>query len=320
MKKIKVLGIAPFESMSTLMLQAGAKRNDISLTVYTGDLEDGAAIASRYTQNDFDFIISRGGTAQLIRQVSSIPVIEITISLYDLLRCIQLAQSASNHYALIGFPNITKNTHFINTLLNYKMDIYTIHNQKEAEKVLKDIASSDIEVILSDSISNSLAKSYHFRSILITSGTESIDATFEQVVSYGNMYKETHSPDANDPAVFWKLIRLMSMYSVPEGEMIYHSRDDLYSRELTNIMAGLVPSRHKRRTEKGIPEILRHPGFYFGIPEENRRGRSDPVLCEFQKGSPFLLKNGLIIWTKRSCLTMRKIFILIRPLSNSLKA
>ena len=81
MKKIKVLGIAPFESMSTLMLQAGAKRNDISLTVYTGDLEDGAAIASRYTQNDFDFIISRGGTAQLIRQVSSIPVIEITISL-----------------------------------------------------------------------------------------------------------------------------------------------------------------------------------------------------------------------------------------------
>ena len=38
MKKIKVLGIAPFESMSTLMLQAGAKRNDISLTVYTGDL------------------------------------------------------------------------------------------------------------------------------------------------------------------------------------------------------------------------------------------------------------------------------------------
>ena len=137
MKKIKVLGIAPFESMSTLMLQAGAKRNDISLTVYTGDLEDGAAIASRYTQNDFDFIISRGGTAQLIRQVSSIPVIEITISLYDLLRCIQLAQSASNHYALIGFPNITKNTHFINTLLNYKMDIYTIDNQKEAEKVLK---------------------------------------------------------------------------------------------------------------------------------------------------------------------------------------
>ena len=241
MKKIKVLGIAPFESMSTLMLQAGAKRNDISLTVYTGDLEDGAAIASRYTQNDFDFIISRGGTAQLIRQVSSIPVIEITISLYDLLRCIQLAQSASNHYALIGFPNITKNTHFINTLLNYKMDIYTIHNQKEAEKVLKDIASSDIEVILSDSISNSLAKSYHFRSILITSGTESIDATFEQVVSYGNMYKET----LHQSKMFRCLLEThpfdVYVFS-PEGEMIYHSRDDLYSRELTNIMAGLVPS------------------------------------------------------------------------------
>ena len=40
MKKIKVLGIAPFESMSTLMLQAGAKRNDISLTVYKMCIRD----------------------------------------------------------------------------------------------------------------------------------------------------------------------------------------------------------------------------------------------------------------------------------------
>ena len=169
MKKIKVLGIAPFESMRHPYAPGRCQKEMIFPSLFIQEIwKTGAAIASRYTQNDFDFIISRGGTAQLIRQVSSIPVIEITISLYDLLRCIQLAQSASNHYALIGFPNITKNTHFINTLLNYKMDIYTIHNQKEAEKVLKDIASSDIEVILSDSISNSLAKSYHFRSILIT--------------------------------------------------------------------------------------------------------------------------------------------------------
>lgn len=309
MKKIKVLGIAPFESMSTLMLQAGAKRNDISLTVYTGDLEDGAAIASRYTQNDFDFIISRGGTAQLIRQVSSIPVIEITISLYDLLRCIQLAQSASNHYALIGFPNITKNTHFINTLLNYKMDIYTIHNQKEAEKVLKDIASSDIEVILSDSISNSLAKSYHFRSILITSGTESIDATFEQVVSYGNMYKET----LHQSKMFRCLLEThpfdVYVFS-PEGEMIYHSRDDLYSRELTNIMAGLIPSVIKDGQKK---VYRKYSGILASISGSLKKIDEEDLIqfyVNFRKVPLSLLKNGLHYLDKEELLNNAENFYL----------
>ena len=81
MKRIKILGIAPYESMKSLMQQTAAKRNDIELTAFTGDLETGVEIASRYTPNDFDFIVSRGGTAQMIRQVSPIPVVEIVISL-----------------------------------------------------------------------------------------------------------------------------------------------------------------------------------------------------------------------------------------------
>ena len=71
MKKIRILGIAPYESMKTLMMQAAAKREDIEMTAFTGDLETGAEIASRFSQNNYDFIISRGGTAQLIRQISS---------------------------------------------------------------------------------------------------------------------------------------------------------------------------------------------------------------------------------------------------------
>jgi len=38
MKKIRILGIAPYESMKTLMMQAAAKREDIEMTAFTGDL------------------------------------------------------------------------------------------------------------------------------------------------------------------------------------------------------------------------------------------------------------------------------------------
>lgn len=73
MKKLRVLGIAPYNNLALLMQQAAKKRTDIELTVYTGDLEDGARIASQYTGSDYDFIISRGGTAQMIRDIVDIP-------------------------------------------------------------------------------------------------------------------------------------------------------------------------------------------------------------------------------------------------------
>lgn len=292
MKRIKILGIAPYESMRTLMLQVGSRRNDIKLTVFTGDLDAGVEIASKYTQNDFDFIISRGGTAQLIRQKSTIPVVEITISLYDLLRCIQLAENASNHYALIGFPNITKNTHFINTLLNYNMDIFTIHNQQEAEQILTNISPNDYDVILSDSISNSVAKTYHFRSLLITSGAESIDSTFDQVVSYGNMYKET----LHQSKMYRCLLEThpfdVYVFSA-EGELLYHSRDDLYSKKLLDIMENLVPLVFK----DGQKKVYRKYSGVLASISGTLKKIDDENIVQFyvnlRKVPLSLLKNGL---------------------------
>ena len=292
MKKIKILGIAPYESLRVLMLQAGQKRNDIELTVFTGDLEAGAEIASKFTPNDYDYIVSRGGTAQLIRKVSSIPVVEIVISLYDLLRCMQLAQSSSNHYALIGFPNITKNTSFLSTLLHYNMDIFTIHNQAEAENTLKQINESDYDVILSDSISNSLSKAYRFRSILITSGVESIESTFDQVVLYGTMYQETLHQS--------KLYRCLlethpfDVYAFSaEGELLYHSRNDLYSGAMKKLMAGLVPSvlkdGHKKVYRKYSGVLASISGSLKEIDGEN----IVQFYVNLRKVPLSLLKNGL---------------------------
>ena len=292
MKRIKILGIAPYESMQSLMQQTAAKRNDIELTAFTGDLETGVEIASRYTPNDFDFIVSRGGTAQMIRKVSPIPVVEIVISLYDLLRCMQLAQSSSSHYALIGFPNITQNTSYLSTLLHYNLDVFTIHNQQEAECMLKRINDSDYDVILSDSISNSLSKAYRFRSILITSGAESIESTFDQAVLYGSMYRETLHQS--------KLYRCLlethpfDVYAFSEeGDMLYHSRSDLYSGTMRELMSGLVPTiikdGHKKVYRKYSGVLAAISGSLKNIDGEN----IIQYYVNLRKVPLTLLKNGL---------------------------
>ena len=69
-KKVRILGIAPYEGMRSIMLKAAEARNDIDLTVYVGDLQEGAEIAKRSFHDNYDIIISRGGTAELIGQTA----------------------------------------------------------------------------------------------------------------------------------------------------------------------------------------------------------------------------------------------------------
>ena len=155
MKRTRVLGIAPYEGMRSLMVHLAQNMEDIELTAFVGDLEPGAAIAQRYTADEFDVILSRGGTAELIRQKTRLPVIDIELSVYDILRSIRLAQSGNNRYAIVGFPAITRNASFLCEVLRYQIDLYTIHDEDEARAALQKLAQEGCSMVLCDMITNS---------------------------------------------------------------------------------------------------------------------------------------------------------------------
>ena len=105
---VRILGIAPYEGMKLAMERVAETYSNVSLDTFVGDLEEGAAIVRQNLDSTYDCIISRGGTAELIRKITDIPVVEIHLSVYDILRAIQLAENYAKHYAVVGFPNITQ--------------------------------------------------------------------------------------------------------------------------------------------------------------------------------------------------------------------
>ena len=102
--KIRLLGIAPYEDMRLLMLELAAQYPEIELTVFVGDLQQGVEVARRNFYNDYDAIISRGGTAALLKERLDLPVIEIPILPFDILCAMKLAENVSDHYAIVGSP------------------------------------------------------------------------------------------------------------------------------------------------------------------------------------------------------------------------
>lgn len=180
--KIRILGIAPYEGLKSIMQKIADERNDIDLTVFVGDLQEGAELAQKNFHKDFDIIISRGGTAELIGTMTNLPVIEISLSVYDILRAIKMGESFTSHYAIVGFPGITDSARLLCDLLQNQVEICTIHNASEVETILLDLKTRGYRTILCDMIANTTAKRLGMNAILITSGSESIGATFDQAV------------------------------------------------------------------------------------------------------------------------------------------
>ena len=59
-KKIRILGVAPYKGLATLMKQCALQYPEIEFTAYAGSMEQGLALAKRYSEH-YDFIIRPGG-------------------------------------------------------------------------------------------------------------------------------------------------------------------------------------------------------------------------------------------------------------------
>lgn len=224
--RTRILGIAPYEGMQTVMERAAQAYPNVELDVYTGDLEEGVSIVRSMPSNMYDCIISRGGTATLIRQVTDLPVVEIRLSVYDVLSAMKLAENYSDLYAIVGFPNITESAHTLCDLLGYKLDIVTIHTREEVPEVLERLKGEGYRMVVCDMVAHTVARQMGLDAFLITSGVEGMCAAIDQAISISlwfgrlrqeNMFLRSITQGQNGRIVVME----------PDGTLFYSSPTEL---------------------------------------------------------------------------------------------
>lgn len=191
--KIRILAIAPYSSMEPLLIKVSKDYPNIDLTITVGDLKKGVEIAQNNFHGNYDVIISRGGTAKLLQQSVSLPVIEINTSVYDILRTLKLSDADTKKVAVVGFPNITKDLLSLMELLPYEIDIFTINSADEDISILQNLKDTGYHAILCDMITYTTARKFGMNAFLITSGIESIRDAFDTSVFYCNNYTNMRS-------------------------------------------------------------------------------------------------------------------------------
>ena len=182
MQKTKILAVAPYEGMADAISAIAQTRDDIRMTVQTGDLDNGKKIALELAHNNYDVIISRGGTAELIRSNVELPVIDIPISVYDVLRTIKLVESYSGKFIIAGFSSITNCAKVLCDLLQYDIDIVTFTNESDALPAIRKAQQNGCTLALCDMTGLNAARKLGMNSILLSSGSESITSAIDEAV------------------------------------------------------------------------------------------------------------------------------------------
>lgn len=275
--RIRVLGIAPYEGMKTLMSSVVADYPQIDLTLFVGDMEQGLEIARSNFHGDYDVVISRGGTAKMLQKNLALPVIEIDISMYDILCALKLADGLTGKTAMVSFANITSSAHLLCNLMKYNMDIYTIDSAEAVEPTLRQLQKNDYQSILCDMISNTTAKRLGLNSFLITSGVDSIRKAFDQALllcrsqqrlrDENQFFRQLIQGQIGHTMVFDQDGNLfLSTLDDPKPELLELLRRDLpesqlgAERRITRNLSGMLYAIRARRISTGS---LTYTAFFF---------------------------------------------------------
>ncbi|MEH7111591.1 PrpR N-terminal domain-containing protein [Neobacillus niacini] len=176
---MKVHIIAPYESMVPIIKECISLFPELTINYSVGDLTTGAEMARSEEKKGTDVIISRGGTAQLIKKAVKIPVIDMHLSGYDMIRSLTLISNLTDKTAIVGFSNITSGAKSIIELLDYPLNVFTVSDSNEVAPLILKLKNLGYQQIVGDVITVKTSAAYGLKGFLIQSGKESIIKSIE---------------------------------------------------------------------------------------------------------------------------------------------
>jgi PAS domain S-box-containing protein len=173
--------IAPYNELTELAKQV-KQETGLNFSVRAGNLEAGVKQALAAYRAGAQVIISRGGTASSIRKHIDIPVVEIRVTGYDVLRVVSLYLHKKTTIGVIGYESVVRDCRITCDLLNIEIKEIIINNlagedvdwmaiQNECQRLVE---THGIENIIGDTLIVTKLKFANASVHLLTSGKEAL--------------------------------------------------------------------------------------------------------------------------------------------------
>ncbi len=174
-----IVCIAPFQELGDLFAEVCRELHK-DIPVEIGDLGEGARQALAFEEQGIDVIISRGGTTIAIKEtVVDVPVVDIHVSGFDIIRALYLARQETERIAVVGFEPFTYEPDDLGKMLGLQLSVvplkkewYTQHDH--IEENLQNLQQQGFCYVVGDHISVKIARQLGMTGFLIRSGKEAL--------------------------------------------------------------------------------------------------------------------------------------------------
>lgn len=256
--KMKVLFISPFENMRNAILSIGGTYPEIDLTVAIGNEELGKQIVEERFSNNYDCIISRGNTATIIRKSVFIPVVDVKVTLYDVLESLSGVTTVPTKIAAVGYNSVVSSMGYLNQFLPFDMKVFGFDHIHHLEDIFLQLKKENIDVIVCDTITYQIAKKRGFEAYILNSGEDSIRYAFEQAVQ---LYQSSQSMLEEN-----QLLRRLVSTNSESGTVVYSADRKLYYSSLSEQYSPVLEHLRERLDdfrEHDRFRIVRQQGDYL---------------------------------------------------------
>ena len=211
MNKLEILAILPYRELVSLVEKSVERYENIHADCIVGNLEEGLNAAQmQLKKRSYDMILSRGGTAEMLRDhISDITILEIPISFEDIFYSIMLAKNYQEKFAVVSFPALTRQVHSLCELLGYDINVRDIHSEEEVRSKLMDLRKMGCSMVIGDVITAQTARELGINVVLIMSGQNSVNQAIDYALWMLPMKQQQYrisqylsSMESNSPFMF----------------------------------------------------------------------------------------------------------------------
>jgi PAS domain S-box-containing protein len=172
--ELRVAVVAPYAELKHAVRAAVEELGFDVIVEECSDHAGGVRAATRALERGAEAIVSRGGTAMRIARALSVPVVEIEVSLYDILRCLHGLREHKGEIGITGFCNVVSGCDNLGDMLGVRVRQIVVESEEDARRKISAAVRGGVDMILGDALSVRLASTLGITGVLVTSGKEAV--------------------------------------------------------------------------------------------------------------------------------------------------
>ena len=170
-----ILLVAPYFELATLSNRIKSKI-DIPFSTIVGNLDENFHVVNEAIKKGVKIVVTRGGTAKYLKENISVPVIEIPVTSFDILRSISnVGNKGYKKIAFITTSNIIFRTEHFNKIMDITLHFESCKEVKDIPEKVEDLVNKGlVDAIIGDVIATDEAIKKGIYGELLESGEESL--------------------------------------------------------------------------------------------------------------------------------------------------